>query len=89
LTELGSTLASPLASKATLRSNGAAIGVSVSGKFNLTAGPREIPRVASVPLEFGKAASFAVIKGAAIDADDSQAIANTIKNLFCFISTSF
>ena len=79
-------MASPLASKATLKSNGDITGVSASGEFNFTAGPREIPRVANVPDAAGKAASFALIKGAAKmvaeDKNKTVEIANLIKLMF-------
>jgi hypothetical protein len=48
-----------------LKSNGDCTGVSASGEINFTAGPREIPRVAKAPAAGGKAASFALINGAA------------------------
>jgi hypothetical protein len=48
-----------------LKSNGEFTGTSASGEDIFTAGPLEIPRVASVPLADGKAASLAVINGAA------------------------
>jgi hypothetical protein len=49
----------------TLKSKGAATGVFASGEENLITGPREMPRVATALDAGGRAASFALIKGAA------------------------
>jgi hypothetical protein len=45
----------------------------------LRGGPREIPRVAKVPEAAGKAASFALIKGAAVS--DEVVTIKPVKNM--------
>jgi hypothetical protein len=78
-TEAGSILPSPRASKLTLKSIGELTGVSASGEINFTEGPREIPRVAKAPEAAGKAASFALIKGAAVS--DEVVTIKPVKNM--------
>jgi hypothetical protein len=86
-TEAGSILPSPRASKLTLKSIGELNGVSASGEINFTEGPRDIPRVAKVPEAAGKAASLALIRGAA----DTRLVVDitlAIKKIFVrFITT--
>jgi hypothetical protein len=66
-------------------------GASGAGDTNLTAGPREMPRVANAPAAGGKAASAGVISGefwanAAIQAWLITTAA-AIKNLIIFFSS--
>jgi hypothetical protein len=80
-TEAGSILPSPRASKLTLKSIGELTGVSASGEINFTEGPRDIPRVAKAPEAAGKAASLALMRGAA-DTSPLVDIKLAIKKIF-------
>jgi hypothetical protein len=70
-----------------LKSIGELIGVSASGEINFTEGPRDIPRVAKAPEAAGKAASLALMRGAA-DTSPLVDIKLAIKKIFVkFITT--